>query len=133
MVPKKTNLILCIALLFILSIPGAYALVLEPDMVDLNKSITFADLGLSGQQDVQIWVGDTLVETGNTSSADILYQPLNDYTVVVKPTLWNRWLNNPALLLTDAIDYLTAFALPLFVILGFCAIIVGLANYGRRH
>ncbi len=97
-----------------------------------NKTMSYADLGLTGSQDIQIWVGNTLVETGNTS-AGYLYQPDGDFTVVVKPTLSNRWLNNPALFLTDAMDYLLAFAFPLFIILGFAAIIIGLANMGRRR
>jgi len=132
MVPKKITLILCTALLLLVIIPTVSAEVLRPDLVDFNKTMSFADLGLTGSQDVQIWVGDKLVETGNTT-AGYLYQPIGDYTVVVKPTLSNRWLNNPALLLVDFIDYLLAFAFPLFVIFGFGAILVGLSRYGRGH
>lgn len=126
-------LILIFAFACVLMPAPVSAIIYHEDMVDLNQTITFADLGLSGQQDVQIWVGNTLVEAGNTSGADTLYQPLGDYTTVVKPSLSNRWLNNPALLLTDGVDYLLAFALPLFIILGFAAILVGLAHIGRRR
>jgi len=130
MVSQKTTLIFCLVLL-IASIPAVSAEILHPEMVT-NKTMSYADLGLTGSQDIQIWVGNTLVETGNTS-AGYLYQPDGDFTVVVKPTLSNRWLNNPALFLTDAMDYLLAFAFPLFIILGFAAIIIGLANMGRRR
>jgi len=120
MVLKNTKLILCLAILIALFVPLVSAVVLRPDMVDLNRTITFSDLGLTGQEDVQIWVGTDLVEYGNTSGADILYQPLDaDFHIVTRPTLSSRWLNNPALFLTDAVDYLMAFAFPLFVILGF--------------
>lgn len=133
MVPKKTKLVLSIVFLIALLVPVVSAVVLREDMIDPNKTINYADLGLTGQQDIQIWVGDTLVEYGNTSGADVLYQPLNDYTTVVKPSLSNRWLNNPALLLTDAVDYLLSFALPIFIILGLGAILIGLAGLGRRR
>lgn len=133
MVPQKTKLVLSIVFLIALLVPSVPAVVLREDMVDLNKTISFADLGLTGQQDVQIWVGDKLVEYGNTSGADVLYQPLNDYTTVIRPTLFTRWMNNPELLLTDAVDYLLAFALPIFIILGLGAILIGLAGYGRRR
>jgi hypothetical protein len=133
MVPKKTNLVLSIVLLIALLIPAVPAVVLKEDMLDMNKTISFADLGLTGQQDVQIWVGDELVEYGNTSGADVLYQPLNDYTTVIRPTLFTRWANHPEFMLTDAVDYLLAFALPIFVILGLGAILIGLAGYGRRR
>ena len=133
MVKPNTKIVICTALLIALFVPLVSAVVLKPELVDLNKTITFADLGLTGQEDIQIWVGNELVETGNTSGVDILYQPLGDYLVVTRPTLSSRWLNDPALFLTDVIDYLLAFALPLFVIFGFLAILIGLAAYGRRH
>jgi hypothetical protein len=133
MVSQNTKRILILALLIALLVPLSSAVVLEPSMVDLNKSITFADLGLTGQEDVQIWVGDTLVEYGNTSGADVLYQPLQDYLVVTRPALRSRWLNNPALFLVDLMDYLMAFSFPLFVILGFCAILFSLSRYGRKR
>jgi hypothetical protein len=133
MVSQKLKRILCIALVLIAFIvPFASAEVLHPELVDMNKTITFSDLGLTGQEDVQIWQGTTLIERGNTSGADILYQPLGDYLVVTRPTLTSRWLNNPALLLYDLMDYLTAFIFPIFVILGFAAILIGLSRYGRR-
>lgn len=132
--PQKTKLVLSIALLLALVVSGVSAVVLKPDMVDMNRTITYSDLGLTGQEDVQIWVGTDLVEYGNTSGADILYQPIDaDYHVVTRPSLSSRWLNNPALLLTDAVDYALAFSLPLFIILGFCAILIGLSNYGKRR
>ena len=133
MVKPYGKIIICIALLIALFVPLTSAVVLKPDLVDLNKTITFADLGLTGQEDIQIWVGNELVETGNTSGEDTLYQPLGDYLIVTRPTLSSRWLNDPALFLTDVIDYLLAFALPLFVICGFFAILIGLAEYGRWH
>ena len=133
MVPKNSKLVLSIVFLIALLVPSVPAVVLREDMLDLNRTINFADLGLTGQQDVQIWVGDELVEYGNTSGADVLYQPINDYTTVIKPTLSNRWMNNPALLLTDAVDYLLSFALPIFIILGLGAILIGLAGFGRRR
>lgn len=130
----KTKLILCIALLIVFFVPFASAEVLQPDMVDFNKTITFSDLGLTGQEDIQIWVGTELVERGNTSGADILYQPISaDYHVVTRPTLMSRWLNNPGLFLKDAIEYLLEFSLPLFIICGFIAIIIALSAIGRRH
>ena len=130
---KGTLLVILIFITFCILMPvPASAIVYREDMVDLNQTISYADLGLSGQQDIQIWVGSVLVETGNTSGADVLYQPLGDYTTVVKPSLSNRWLNNPGLFLVDAVDYLLAFALPLFVIVGFAAILIGLAHVGRR-
>lgn len=132
MVSQNAKLIFCAALLIALFVPFASAEVLHPELVDMNKTITFSDLGLTGQEDIQIWQGMTLIERGNTSGADILYQPLGDYLVVTRPTLISRWMNNPALFLTDAIDYLLAFVFPLFLIFGFCAILVGLARYGRR-
>lgn len=130
----KTKIsILCIALLIALFVPFGSAEVLQPDMVDFNKTITFSDLGLTGQEDVQIWVGTELIERGNTSGADILYQPISaDYHVVTRPSLASRWLNNPALFLTDLIDYLLAFIFPIFVICGLVAILFGLAHIGRR-
>lgn len=130
----KTKIsILCIALLIALFVPFVSAEVLQPDMVDFNKTITFSDLGLTGQEDVQIWVGTELIERGNTSGADILYQPISaDYHVVTRPSLASRWLNNPALFLTDLIDYLLAFIFPIFVICGLVAILFGLAHIGRR-
>lgn len=132
--PQKTKLVLSIALLLALVVSGVSAVVLKPDMVDMNRTITYSDLGLTGQEDVQIWVGTDLVEYGNTSGADILYQPIDaDYHVVTRPSLSSRWLNNPALLLTDAVDYALEFSLPLFIILGFCAILIGLSNYGKRR
>lgn len=122
-----------IALLIALFVPFGSAEVLKPDMVDFNKTITFSDLGLTGQEDVQIWVGAELVERGNTSGADILYQPISaDYHVVTRPSLASRWLNNPALFLTDLLDYLLAFIFPIFVICGLVAILFGLAHIGRR-
>lgn len=134
MVPKNKTLLICTVLLIAFLVPFASAEVLKPDMVDFNKTITFSDLGLTGQEDVQIWVGTDLVERGNTSGADILYQPISaDYHVVTRPTLMSRWLNNPALFLTDAVEYLLAFAFPLFIIFGFIAILFGLAGYGRRR
>lgn len=133
MVPNKTKLVLSIVLLIALLIPTVPAVVLREDMVDLNKTISYADLGLTGQQDVQIWVGSELVEYGNTSGADVLYQPFEDYTTVIRPTLANRWLNNPPLLLIDAVGYMTSFALPIFIILGLGAILIGLANIGKRR
>lgn len=132
MVSKNSTLtLICIALLIALLMPCVSAEVLHPEMVDCNKTMSYADLGLSGPNDVQIWVSDTLVETGNTTAGH-LCQPLNDYTVVQKPSLSNRWINNPGFLFTDAIGYLLTFALPIFMILGFCAILIGLANHGRR-
>jgi hypothetical protein len=133
MVPKITKLVLSIVFLIALLIPAVPAVVLREDMLDLNKTISYADLGLTGQQDVQIWVGNTLVEYGNTSGADVLYQPLNDYTTVIRPTLSNRWMNNPALMLVDAVGYLLSFALPIFVILGLGAILIGLSRAGGRR
>jgi len=130
MVLKKTNLIFCIALLITL-IPCVSAVVLHPEMVDYNKTVAYSDLGLTGTQEIQVWVGNVLVMTGNTSAGS-MPQPIGDYHVVVKPALGNRWLTNPALFLTDAVDYLLAFALPLFVIFGFIAIIIGISRYGRR-
>jgi hypothetical protein len=132
MIPNK-KLVLSIVFLIAIIFPAVSAVVLREDMVDLNKTISYADLGMTGQQDVQIWVGSELVEYGNTSGADVLYQPLEDYTTVIRPTLTNRWLNNPAMMLVDAVGYLTSFALPIFIILGLGAILIGLANVGRRR
>jgi len=132
--PKKTKpVIVSIVFLIALLVPAVSAVVLIPDLVDLNKTISFSDLGLNGQQDIQIWVGNQLVETGNTSGADVLYQPIGDYLVVNRPTLTSRWLNNPALFLTDAMDYLLAFIFPIFIILGLASILIGLSSYGRRR
>jgi len=111
-------------------IPCASAEVLHPELVS-NNTISFADLGLTGQQDIQIWQGNILIETANTT-AGFIYAPIGDYFVVVKPALTNRWLNNPVMFLTDAVDYLLAFALPLFMILGMAAILIGLAKHGRH-
>jgi hypothetical protein len=132
MIPNK-KLVLSIVFLIAIIFPAVSAVVLREDMVDLNKTISYADLGMTGQQDVQIWVGSELVEYGNTSGADVLYQPLEDYTTVIRPTLTNRWLNNPAMMLVDAVGYLTSFALPIFIILGLGAVLIGLANVGRRR
>jgi hypothetical protein len=130
MVSKNSTLtLICIALLIALFMPCVSAEVLHPEMVDCNKTMSYADLGLSGPSDVQIWVSDTLVETGNTTAGH-LCQPLNDYTVVQKPTLGNRWINNPRYLLDDAVSYLVTFGLPLFIIAGFLLI---LAKIGRRR
>jgi hypothetical protein len=125
---QKTICLLILATLCLIVFPVS-AEVLHPEMVDLNKTMSYADLGLTGSQEIQIWVGSTLVETGNTT-AGYLYQPVGDFTVVVKPQLANRWLNNPALLLKDIVAYLLEFAIPLFIILGLCAILFGLARYG---
>lgn len=133
MVPQKTKLVLSIVFLIALLVPSVPAVVLNESQLDMNKTISYADLGLTGQQDVQIWVGNELVEYGNTSGADVLYQPLNDYTTVIRPTLSNRWLNAPHLLLVDAVGYLLSFALPIFIILGLGAILVGLARVGGRR
>ena len=134
MVLKNTKLILCLAILIALFVPLVSAVVLKPDMVDLNRTITFSDLGLTGQEDVQIWVGTDLVEYGNTSGADILYQPLDaDFHIVTRPTLSSRWLNNPALFLTDAFDYILAFFFPIFIIMCMIAIASGLAAHGRKR
>lgn len=122
-------LVLCA---FCALVPFASADVFHPELVDFNRTITFADLGLTGQQDVQIWQGNILVETANTTSGRV-YAPVGDYMVVVKPTLVNRWLNNPGLLLKDAVDYILAFALPIFIILALGAILIGLSRAGRRH
>jgi hypothetical protein len=126
---RSKILIIGIICLFAL-IPLASADVLHPELIS-NKTISFADLGLTGQQDIQIWQGNILIETANTS-AGYIYAPEGDYFVVVKPALTNRWLNNPAMFLVDAVDYLLAFALPLFMILGMGAILIGLAKYGRH-
>jgi hypothetical protein len=131
MQPKPALILVYIAVLCVLFVMPASAEVLRPDMVDLNKTVSFADLGLIGQQDIQIWVGPYLVETGNTT-AGYLYQPIGDYFIVVKPSLANRWLNKPDLLLKDAVSYLLEFALPIFIILGLGAILIGLARYGGR-
>lgn len=128
---KKTSL-LYIALLIALLAPCVSAEILHPEMVDCNKTMTYADLSLSGPSDVQIWVGTTLVETGNTTAGH-LCQPLGDFSVVQKPALANRWMNNPGYLLTDAVGYLMTFAIPLFIIVGFFAICIGLASYGRKR
>ena len=130
MQPKAT-VILILAVLCVLVLPAS-AEVLHPEMVDLNKTMSYADLGLTGSQEIQVWVGNTLVETGNTT-AGYLYQPTGDYTVVVKPQLSNRWLNSPPLLLKDAIAYLMEFAIPIFILLGLGAVLIGLAGYGRRR
>jgi len=127
----KNITILILALLALLVLPVS-AEVLHPEMVDFNKTMTYADLGLTGSQDIQIWVGNTLVETGNTT-AGYLYQPTGDYTVVVKPQLANRWLNSPPLFLKDAFAYLLEFAIPIFIILGLGAVLIGLARYGGRR
>jgi hypothetical protein len=119
-----------ILLVLIISAPAS-AEVLHPEMVS-NKTISFADLGITGSQDIQIWVGDTLVETANTS-AGFIYAPENDYTVIIKPTLINRWASNPGLLLVDFMNYLGAFTIPLFVFAGLGAVLIGLAKFGRRH
>lgn len=126
-----TKLFFLIGIVLLILVSPGSAEVLHPEMVDLNKTMTYADLGLTGAQDVQIWVGNTLVETGNTT-AGYLYQPIGDYSVVIKPSLISRWASNPANILTDAVNYLLTFALPLFVILGFAAIIIGLYHKGRR-
>jgi len=126
---KTALLILCVLAVIVLP---ASAEVLHPEMVDFNKTIAYSDLGLTGQQDIQVWVGNILVMTGNTS-AGYLPQPVGDYHVIVKPSLINRWMNNPPLFLKDAMDYLLAFALPIFIILGLGAILIGLAHAGRKH
>jgi hypothetical protein len=132
MIPKKTTLILCIALLISFIVPGVSAEVLRPDMVDFNKTVAYSDLGLTGQQDIQVWVSDVLVMTGNTSAGS-MPQPVGDYHVIVKPSMSNRWINNPGLFFTDAIAYLLTFALPLFMILGLIGAASALSSYGRRR
>jgi len=126
---SKFHILGFICLLVLVSCASAE--VLHPELVS-NNTISFADLGLTGQQDIQIWQGNILIETANTS-AGYIYAPIGDYFVVVKPSLTNRWVNNPAMLLTDAIDYLLAFALPIFIILGMAAILIGLAKHGGGH
>jgi hypothetical protein len=123
---KLSILIICIIAVVVMPVS---ATVLHPELVYENKTISFADLGLTGQQDVFIWQGNTLIETANTT-AGYVYQPIGDYMIVVKPSLSNRWLNDPGLFLRDAVDYILAFALPLFIILGLLAICIGLARKG---
>lgn len=129
---RQTAVFKILILVSFLMISTVSAVVLHPELVDFNKTMAYSDLGLTGSQDIQIWVGSTLVETGN-STAGYLYQPIGDFHVVTKPQLFNRWLSNPAYLLTDTVDYLGTFAVPLFVFIGFGAILIGLANYGRRR
>jgi len=119
-----------IILLVLIVMAPVSAEVLHPEMVS-NKTVSFSDLGIIGSQDIQVWVGDTLVETAN-SSAGFIYAPENDYHVILKPTLVSRWASNPALLLIDIFSYLEAFTVPLFILLGMAAIIIGLARKGRR-
>lgn len=127
----KSSKILIISLICLFAlIPYANAEVLHPELVS-NNTISFADLGLTGQQDIQIWQGNILIETANTT-AGFIYAPMGDYFIVVKPALTNRWLNNPVMFLTDAVDYLLAFSLPIFMILGMAAILIGLSKRGRR-
>lgn len=128
MVSKKSRLtFISIALLIAFLVPCVSAEILHPEMVDCNKTMSYADLGLSGPNEIQIWVSDTLVQTGNTTAGHMC-QPLNDYTVVQKPSLGTRWINNPKYLLDDAVMYLLTFAIPLFIIGGFLLI---LARIGR--
>ena len=128
---EKITLILALILISAFT-PFASAEILRPDLVDFNKSVAYSDLGLTGTQEIQIWVGNILVMTGNTSAGS-MPQPVGDYHVIVKPQLSNRWWNNPALFLTDAFDYILAFFFPIFIILCMFAIAAGLASYGRRH
>lgn len=129
---KNSILILCIVLLITL-LPGVVsAEVLHPEMVDFNKTMAYSDLGLSGPSDIQIWVGNQIVETGNTT-AGVLYQPLGDFTVVQKPSLANRWTGNPLNMFNDLTGFLFANFTTIFVMLGMVAVAVGLASFGRRH
>lgn len=135
---KKTILILCTVFLIAL-LPLASAEVLRPDLVDMNKTISFADLGLSGPSEILIYSADpdddyrsVLVETGN-STADYLYQPIGDYQIVQKPSLANRWLGNPMHFFQDLTGIILTNFMAIFMILGMTAIVIGLAQIGKRR
>lgn len=117
----------------ILSIIALFALVaiLVSPCLAVNMTITnFA----TGKQDLMFYNPDgTLIGIYNTSSTVIPIPSDTDFQVVIRPNTASTWLNNPALFLGDAVSYLMSFALPLFVILGFCAILIGLSNYGKRR
>lgn len=130
---QSKKIILILALLLITALmPVASAEVLRPDLVDFNKTVAYSDIGLTGTQEIQVWVGNILVMTGNTSAGS-MPQPVGDYHVIIKPQLSNRWMNNPVLFLMDGFDYILAFFFPIFIILCMIAIAAGLASYGRRR
>lgn len=124
-----TRLIL-VLLLTIAFIPLASAEVLHPEMVDYNKTVAFSDLGLVGSQEIQVWVGSTLVMTGNTTAGS-MPQPIGDYHVVTKPSTASRWTSSPVLFFNDMIGLILANFAPIFLILCMIAIASALAGYGR--
>jgi hypothetical protein len=104
------------------------AVILSPVMA-VNMSIT--NFG-TAKQDIQIYTPNgTMIGLYNTSSP-IIPLPDTDFQIVIRPNTAASYISNPGLFLTDAVGYLMTFAIPLFVILGFCAILIGLSRYGRR-
>lgn len=104
----------------------------------MNKTISYSDLGLSGPSDILIYSIDpadnrsVLVETGNTT-AGYLYQPINDYQVIQKPSLANRWLGNPVNLFNDLVGLIFTNFVAIFMILSMVALAFGLAHIGRKR
>jgi hypothetical protein len=97
------------------------------------QNMSISTLGISGDQDIMIYNTDgTLYGMWNTSSP---YIPLpdTDFNVVLKPTLYSSWLDNPGTFLNDAVNYIIKFWLSLFVIFGGVAIVFSLAYMGRRR
>jgi hypothetical protein len=93
-------------------------------------NMSISNLGLTGRQDVMIYDSSgVLLGVYNTSSS---YFPLppTDFTLVIKPTAMAR-VFNPMTLFSDGLDFVTANAIPLFILLGCGAVLIGLARKGR--
>lgn len=116
----KRNYLLSLVLISLVLLPWAVSAI--------NMSIS--NLGLGGQQDVLIYNSNgTLIGVYNTSSSNVPL-PDSDYSLIIKPTTMSRAVN-PMTLLSDGIDFLTENAIPLFILLGCGAVLVGLSRKGR--
>ena len=110
--------IIKLALLLVL-LASTSLLVLSVSAVTYCGNVSFSNLGLSGDQDVLIYVvagaNQTLLGQWNTSSPYVQV-PCGDFNIVVRPSSVSR-VTNPTLMLVDAFAWVETYWLQILVLL----------------